>query len=132
MRSIKCSIRGVPFGQVKPRGNPTGPPAWSAAVVAQTGELPKVVGPCILRVTFLLPPDKFPSDCPYGNDLDNLLKRFCDAIKQTVLSDAPGTDSAIIALEATKTRVDTPTQAGAELEIIELPLGQLLARRCDG
>jgi len=70
-----------------------------------------------------LPPDKFPDDHPFGNDLDNLLKRFCDAIKRTILSDAPGTDGAIIALEATKTRVDSPADAGAELEIIELPVG---------
>ena len=122
MRSIRCSIRGVPFGQDKPRGDLSGPPLWTREVVAQTRNLPKEVRPCILRVTFLLPPSKFPKDHPYGNDLDNLLKRFCDAIKQTVLSDAPGTDGAILAIEATKTRfVDSLAEAGAELEIIELP-----------
>lgn len=120
MRSIRCLIRGVPFGQEKPRGDKSGPPAWTNAVVAQTQMLPKVAGPCILRVTFLLPPDKFPDDHPYGNDLDNLLKRFCDAIKQTVLSDAPGTDGAIVAIEAAKTRVSNSLEAGAEFEIIEL------------
>lgn len=123
MRSIRCSIRGVPFGQDKPRGEQSGPPAWSDAIIAQTQTLSKVRRPCILRVTFLLPPDKFPDDHPFGNDLDNLLKRFCDAIKQTILSEAPGTDGAIVALEATKTRVDTLAEAGAELEIIELPVG---------
>jgi hypothetical protein len=123
MRSIRCSIRGIPFGQDKPRRDQAGPPARSDAVVAPTSTLPKVVRPCIPRVTFLLPPNKFPDDHPFGNDLDNLLKRFCDAIKQTILSDAPGTYGPIIALEATKTRVDGPPNAGAELEIIELPVG---------
>lgn len=122
MRSIRCSIRGIPFGQDKPRGDRSGPPAWTQAVIAQTSQLPHVLGPCVLRVTFLLPPNKFPEDHPFGNDLDNLLKRFCDALKDTVLRDAPGTDGAILVVEASKTRVENLAEAGAELEIIELPV----------
>jgi len=122
MRSIRCSIRGIPHSQDKPRGDPTGPPAWTDAIVAQTGHLPRVTGPCIVRVTFLLPPNKFPDDHPFGNDLDNLLKRFCDALKLTVFRDAPGTDGCIVALEATKARVEAVAEAGAELEIIMLPV----------
>jgi Holliday junction resolvase RusA-like endonuclease len=67
-----------------------------------------------------MPGDKFPPDHLYGNDLDNLVKRFCDALKTTVLADAPGQDGAIVMLEAAKARVDRPEEAGARFEIIEV------------
>jgi hypothetical protein len=40
--------------------------------------LPTVDGPCMLRVTFLLPPDKYTKDFSYGSDIDDFLflKRF--------------------------------------------------------
>jgi Holliday junction resolvase RusA-like endonuclease len=82
-----------------------------------------------MRVTFLLPPSKFPSDHPYWNDLDNLLKRFCDALVMTVFRNAPGRDGVVLSLEATKTRVETDVEAGAELEIITWPLRQSPAFR---
>ena len=122
MLSIRQKIVGIPYGQDKPRGNQAGPPAWSEAVVAQTRDLPEVTGPCLLRVTFLLPPSKFPRDHPFGNDLDNLLKRFCDALIQTVFRNAPGGDGCVLAMEVTKTRVGSDQEAGAELEIVTWPI----------
>ena len=82
--------------------------------------MPKIVHPCLVRVTFRLPPDKFPKDHPYGSDLDNLLKRFFDALIETVFSDAPGKDGIIMSIEATKAKVIDLSQAGADLEIIEI------------
>lgn len=90
LKSHRCTIRGVAYSQAKVRGNVTARKDWTASVVDQTKEMPKLKGPCLLRVTFRLPPDKFPADHPYGNDLDNLLKRFFDALNLTVFSDAPG------------------------------------------
>lgn len=75
-----------------------------------------------MRVTFLLPPDKFPSDHPYGSDLDNLMKRFCDALIPTVFREAQGGDGCIFSMEVTKTRVESPEAAGAVLEIVTWPL----------
>jgi len=118
LRSVRCTIQGVPYAHQKPRGDTAAPERWSDAVVERTKDLPKINGPCLLRVTFLLPPDKFPSDHPYGSDLDNLLKRFCDALNKTVLSDVPGKDGCIVALEVTKTRVESNDEAGAELELV--------------
>lgn len=91
---------------------------WTAAIIAQTKALPTVDGPCMMRVTFLLPPDKFIKDFPYGPDIDNYLKRFQDAIKETIFRNAPGGDSCIIHIEASKVRVSSVEEAGAHLEVL--------------
>jgi hypothetical protein len=116
-------IIGVPYGRNKARGKVDALPVWSQAVIDQTKHLPKIKNACVLRVTFLLPPNKFPSDLPYGSDLDNLLKRFLDALNETVFSETQGKDSCIISLNATKTRVGSETEAGALLEVIPIILG---------
>lgn len=116
---IKGSIDGVPYSQDRRRGDQTAAGRWSKAIVAQTADQPRIVGPCLMRVTFRLPESKFPADHPYGNDLDNLLKRFCDALKQTILLIAPGQDGAIVSVEATKIRVPSDADAGADYEFIE-------------
>ena len=71
-----------------------------------------------MKVTFLLPPDKFPTDFPYGSDLDNLLKRFLDALNETIFSESKGKDSCIVSMHVTKTRVNSNDEAGALLEIL--------------
>ena len=65
-------------------------------------------------------PEKFPKDHPYGSDLDNLLKRFFDALIETVFLDAPGKDGIVVSIEATKVRVGHSGEAGADFEIIEI------------
>lgn len=115
---IYRKILGIPFGQKKVKGDVSAPPKWTRAVVDQTKDLPKVRGACLLRVTFLLPEDKFPTDLPYGPDLDNLTKRLLDALSQTIFSQAPGKDSCVIALHVMKTRVDSVDQAGATFEVL--------------
>src|SRR5271167_1165848 len=93
---IVGKVKGIPYSQDKTKGKVDGSKLWTNAIIAQTKDLPQVHFPCFLRITFKLPPDKFPKDHPYGNDLDNLLKRFCDALEKTILSTAPGKDGAII------------------------------------
>ncbi|HVO72492.1 MAG TPA: hypothetical protein VMT35_00600 [Ignavibacteriaceae bacterium] len=93
MSFINIKISGIPFARSKVKGNPLGPQAWTEAVILQTKDLPKVKEACILNVTFLLPADKYPRDYPYGSDLDNLLKRFQDALNETIFSEAKGKDS---------------------------------------
>ena len=110
-------IRGVPYGKYKSRGDRTAPERWSKAVEQQTRDAAQVNGACIMRVMFLLPPDKFPTDLPFGPDLDNLLKPLLDALNQTVFRDAPSYDSCVIELHATKVRVPTTAEAGARIEI---------------
>jgi Holliday junction resolvase RusA-like endonuclease len=118
--SIKGSVSGVPYSQNRTRGDKEAAGVWTGAVTSQTQDHARVVGPCLLRVTFRLPPSKFPKDHPYGNDLDNLLKRFCDALQTTILSEAPGKDGAIISVEATKVKVTSDAEAGADFEFVEL------------
>jgi hypothetical protein len=52
--------------------------------------------------------------------ISSLLKRFFDALIGTVFSDAPGKDGIVISIEATKVRVGHSSEAGADLEIIEI------------
>ena len=116
---VKARINGIPYCQQKARGNVGATEQWSKAVKAQTANLPKVKGSCRLKVTFFLPPNKYPKDHPYGPDLDNLVKRLCDAMNQTVFADVAGKDGAITELVASKQQVDDPQAAGAEIEIRE-------------
>ena len=118
MPVIAATIRGVPYAKAKSRGDLHAPERWTKAVVEQTKDLPTISEACFLKVTFLLPADKFPRDFPYGPDLDNLLKRTLDALQKTVFRDARGRDSCIVALFAMKTMVDDPAQAGAHVEIL--------------
>ncbi len=120
LESYHFFVNGVPYAQAKSRGRISGADEWTQAVRVQTAHLPKVKSACLMRVTFRLPPDKFPSDHPYGNDLDNLLKRFFDALNTTVFSDVPGNDGCVVSLEATKTKVANYEEAGAAIEIVLL------------
>ena len=119
---INQFIRGVPFGKNKRKGDRNAPKRWRASVIEQTLRLPRVGDACVLRATFLLPPDKFPSDLPYGSDLDNLLKLFLDALNETIFADAEGKDSCVVSMTAMKTRVPSHKDAGVHLEIFPVKL----------
>jgi len=118
MNYLSVHIKGVPYCRYKTKGDTTGPKRWTEAIVEQTKDLPKVSEACVLRVTFLLPGDKFPKDFPYGPDLDNLLKRLLDALGKTVFSETAGGDSCIIFLSTMKTKVASEEKAGALVEIL--------------
>src|SRR5207244_10598659 len=62
---LSVHIRGVPYGKRKTRGDRDAPDRWTDAVIARTKRLPKVSEARLLKATFLLPPDKYPSDLPY-------------------------------------------------------------------
>jgi Holliday junction resolvase RusA-like endonuclease len=119
---IKAMINGVPYSQAKSRGDKEAPQRWTGAIVAQTRGLPCVKEACLVKITFLLPPDKFPVDFPYGPDLDNLLKRFMDALNGTVFREAKGNDSCIVSMTVIKTKVASPKEAGAHLEVLPVSL----------
>ncbi len=119
---IAIRIPGVPYSKNKRRGDIEAPKRWSEMVIECTKELPRVKESCILNVGFALPPNKFPSDLPYGPDLDNLLKRLFDALNETVFSDAPGKDSCVISMSVMKLRVESERDAGVQIEIALAPL----------
>jgi len=115
---INKTIKGIPYSKLKSRGNLEAPERWSAEIVKQTSDLPKIKDACILKVTFLLPPDKYPRDMPYGPDLDNLLKRLLDALNQTIFSGAKGGDSCIVSLMVMKTKAPSDADSGAHIEVM--------------
>jgi len=115
---INRTIKGVPYSKLKSRGNLEAPERWSEEIVKQTSDLPKIKDACILKVTFLLPPDKYPRDMPYGPDLDNLLKRLLDALNQTIFSGAKGGDSCIVSLTVMKTKAPSDAASGAHIEVM--------------
>ena len=98
------------------------PRSGTKTVREATRQLPKIKEACILKITFLLPPDKFPPNFPFGPDLDNLLKRFLDALNDTVFSEARGKDSCIISLHVMKTRVENRELSGAHIEILPITI----------
>jgi Holliday junction resolvase RusA-like endonuclease len=114
---MRIRINGTPYGQLKSRGRKDGCAEWTRAVVEQTRELDRVSGACTVDVTFFLPADKYPLDHPFGSDLDNLLKRFFDALQQTVLADAPGKDGCVVELAARKRKASSAEPPGALLTI---------------
>jgi hypothetical protein len=118
MQIVSVLIKGIPYAQLKSRGDKLGPVRWSEAVVVQTQHLPKIKQACLLKLTFLLPANKFPFDFPYGPDVDNLLKRTLDALQLTIFSEAKGKDSCVIAVFAMKTKIENDSDAGAHLEVL--------------
>lgn len=124
MEYIHFQIKGIPYSKGKSRGKKSALHDWKNAIIDQTRDLPKVNEACLVKVTFQLPPDKFPKDFPYGPDLDNLLKLLLDALGNTVLSKAPGKDSCIISLTVLKTRVKSSEEAGAHLEVLPFMFAQ--------
>ena len=62
MKHFHKMISGIPYGKSKKRGDVEAPNKWTEAVIKQTEVLPKITDTCIIRVTFLLPKDKYPPD----------------------------------------------------------------------
>ena len=122
MNYIQLNISGIPFGKIKRRGDKDAPEKWTQNIIEKTKFLPKVKDACILKVTFLLPPNKFPKDFPYGPDLDNLIKRFNDALNETIFSETEGKDSCVIELNVMKTRVEKESEAGAYIEVLPVKI----------
>jgi len=118
MKHIFLKISGIPYGKAKSRGDINAPKTWSQAVTDQTKYLPKIQEACIMKLTFLLPPNKFPIDFPFGPDLDNLLKRFLDGLNETIFSETPGKDSCIISMTVSKAKVESDEEAGVLIEIL--------------
>lgn len=114
-------IKGEPYSKSKPRGNVEGTETWTQAIADQTKELDQVNGPCKLDVEFVLPRSRSPPDFPYANDLDNLLKRLLDGLGKTILQDAPGKDSVLVEIHATKRLAEEGEEPGAMLLITDEP-----------
>ncbi|MCK6600593.1 MAG: RusA family crossover junction endodeoxyribonuclease [Bacteroidetes bacterium] len=119
MPTIVKRIYGIPYSQNKTRGNVSAPIEWTETLIRETSSLGKVKEACHMRATFFLPADKFPTDLPFGSDLDNLTKRLFDALNKTVFSEAKGMDSCVLSMYITKTKESENEPPGVLIEIQE-------------
>lgn len=117
---IDVFIKGIPYSQQKVRGDREAADRWTQSIVQATKNLPKVKGPVSMNLKFVLPADKYPLDHPYGSDLDNLVKRFLDALGHTVLSKAEGKDGAIVRLSVSKRKASKGEPTGVRMILNEL------------
>ena len=113
-------VKGVPYCKTKARGDLEAGKRWTQAVIQATQRLPKIKRPCSASITFILPEDKYPADCPYGPDLDNLLKRLFDALTNTIFSEIDSKDGSVIELMASKHKASKGESIGARVIVNEL------------
>jgi Holliday junction resolvase RusA-like endonuclease len=113
----RARVNGVPYSQRKVKGNTGSMNKWSNAIIQATQNLSKITRPCSITVQFDLFKGNIPHDFPCGNDIDNLLKRFFDALNETIFSDSPGNDSCIMEVNAKKRIVDKIEEAGAVFSV---------------
>jgi Holliday junction resolvase RusA-like endonuclease len=118
--SIDVFIKGVPYCQSKVKGDLGAGKRWTQVVIQATQNLPKVKRPCSASIAFILPEDKYPADCPYGPDLDNLLKRLFDALTNTIFSEIDSKDGSVIELIASKREASRGEPIGARVTVNEL------------
>lgn len=121
MMQVETFIKGRPHSNNSSRSRKAGERGWQSEVESQTEHLGKISGPCELVVDFVLFPGSPLPGFPLGPDLDNLLNPLMEGLKATILRDAPGGDSAIIRVIATKRYAvnDEPTGAKIILRPIE-------------
>ena len=113
-------IEGIPYPKDKVMGDVQAAKKWTQVVQQATAGFPKVKGAVNMNLTFVLPENKYPTDHPYGPDLDNLVKRFFDALNTTVFSMVPGMDGAVVKLTVSKRKVRKGKPTGARMILNEL------------
>lgn len=113
-------IEGIPYPKAKTRGDTKAAERWTQVVIGATRGIPKARGRVSLNLRFVLPEDKYPKDHPYGTDLDNLLKRFLDALCDTILSEVEGKDGAVVRLTVSKRQARKNELTGVRMILSEI------------
>ena len=114
-------IKGGAYGAFTSRGNKVGVKEWQMIVKQATERTPKIKGPCKLQLRFVLPPNRYPTDHPYGPDVDNLASAVMDALNETIFSDVPGKDGAVLWLETLKLKAEKEEDAQLIIFVEALP-----------
>lgn len=117
MLPVVYKVSGVPYGSTRDEIGLLLLREWTNNIVLQTRDLPKVQESCVIKLTFLLPRDKFPDRFPYGPDLNYLINKLIETLKQTLFSDTTGKDACIYALHAVKKEVQSVQEAGVIIDI---------------
>lgn len=90
---------------------------WSETIISCTKDLSKVKGPCVMKINYQLPPDRFTLGSPYGSDLDNLTKRLLDSLSYTILEDVDSKDGCICKIEIRKIAASNPETIGTRVVV---------------
>ncbi len=114
-------VEGGAYGSFKSRGNKAGVKAWQSLIIQATKRTPKIKGPCKLELRFVLPPNRYPADHPYGSDVDNLASAVMDALNETIFSEVPGKDGAVLWLETLKLKAEKEEDAHLIIFVEALP-----------
>lgn len=117
--AVDLFIEGTPYCQRKSGGDIKAPVRWTEAVKQATKNLPKVKDQCYMIVVFVLPEDKYPSDHPYGPDLDNLIQPLFNALNDTVFSEVSGNDGSVVQLVVSKRKAMRNEPPGARVIIAD-------------
>lgn len=94
--NIDVFIKGVPYSRWKVKGDREAADKWTQDVIRQTKNIRKIRRRVSANLKFILPPDEFPDDFQEGPDIDNLIKRFFDALGKTIFSKVTGRDSVVV------------------------------------
>ena len=113
-------IEGTPYPKNKVKGDLEAPKRLGECITQCTQHRQKLYGSVSRTMKFILP-ENYSAKChAYEKDLDNLLKRFQDALSTTVLSEADGKDGAIVKLIASKRPAQGSEPTGAKMILEEL------------
>jgi len=110
-------IPGPPYPKHKVGNRKDEAEKWSGSIILCTKDLPKVRGPCVMRIDYQLPPDRFTLGSPYGSDLDNLTKRLLDSLSSTILEDVDSKDGCICKIEIGKIAASDPETIGTRVAV---------------
>lgn len=112
------NIKGFPCTKSKSRGDKNKIEKWKNDIINQTQDgIGFVKGECKIKVVFKFDPSQYPADFPFGPDLDNHIKSLWDALNQTVFKLAPGHDSCVKILHASKYPLKNSGNTGAKITI---------------
>ncbi len=111
-------ISGASASRFKVKGDKKSVKNWRNNVIEQTKDGIGIINKeCRMKVIFKFHSSRYPTDFPYGPDLDNHIKNLWDGLNETIFKNAPGHDSCVKILHASKHKVEKEKEAGVKIEI---------------
>jgi len=112
------NIVGFPVSKFKIKGNKNKTEEWKTAVIRQTQDgVGLLKSECKMKVVFKFHSSQYPTDFPYGPDLDNCIKNLWDALNETLFLKVTGCDSCVKQLDVSKYKYDDSGKCGTIIKI---------------
>ena len=84
-------ISGASASRFKVKGDKKSVKNWRNNVIEQTKDGIGIINKeCRMKVIFKFHSSRYPTDFPYGPDLDNHIKNLWDGLNETIFKNAPG------------------------------------------